>query len=176
MKRLGFIVLLAVVVVGGLAANAAREDPLSGTWYGGSTMAEHQGYKYQYVISPIGPDRWQLLGDGAYNADTFGAALKTSWSGEIRKNGNHYDLRLMCLTSTDPTDPPNVLPTIIAGHANVILVGPDEISFEYDAAGTFTWGTVPFVDKAAAWMYTPSSGPGSLETLRRLKMDGAIRY
>jgi hypothetical protein len=174
-KKLITFVLLAIIAVGSLAANALREnDPISGTWYGGSTFEGHLGYKYQYVFSPIARGRWQLLGAGAYGPDTFGAAVKTFWSGEIRKIGDSYELRLMCLTSTDANEPPEVLPKIPAGRAIVTLLGPDEMKLEYDTAGMWSWGTTVFVDEPEVWMYKPGSGGPTVEILRRLKTDGEI--
>jgi hypothetical protein len=173
-----FALALAVVCLslGCNAPNGAREeDPISGTWYGGSTFPDHQGYKYQYVFSPMAHGRWQVLGEGVYGPDTFGAAIKTFWSGEIRKIGDSYELRLMSLTSTDATEPPEVLPTIIAGRAVLNLLGPDEMKLEYNTAGMWKWGTTVFVDDPEVWMYKPGSGGPTIEILRRLKTDGEIK-
>ena len=176
----GVALVLALAMVcstlGCHAPNGAPEkDPISGTWYGGSTFPDHRGYKYHYVFSPIAHGRWQVLGEGAYGADTFGAVIQTFWSGEIRKIGDSYELRLMCLTSTDATGPPDVFPTILAGRAVVTLPGPDEMKLEYNTAGIWKWGTTVFVDDPEVWMYKPGSGGPTIEILRRLKTDGEIK-
>jgi len=155
--------------------DAREDDPISGTWYGGSTFPDHQGFKYQYVFSPISHGRWQLLGEGAYSPDIFGAAIQTFWSGEIRKLGDSYELRLMALTSTDATGLPQSHPTILAGRAVVTLLGPDEMKLEYNTAGIWKWGTTVFVDEPETWMYKPGSGGPTVEILRRLKTDGEIK-
>ncbi len=171
MKRLMLIVLIGLVAAGAQVAAMGSNDPVTGAWYGGSTSPDGVQFKWLYVFTPAGPDRWTLTCEGAFAPEVFRAALKTQFGGEIRRTGSAYELRLACLTTNDTSAAPKELPSIVAARAVLTVLGPDQIRLTYDTAGVWIWGTVPFVDQPVAWMYRRGIDPPTVETLSRVKMD-----
>jgi hypothetical protein len=170
MKRFALALLFAVLVVGGLSAMAEKEDPISGTWYGGSSFPDHAGFKYVYQFAPLGSDRWQVTCFIASNPAAYGGfAIMTPFSGEIRKTGSGYELRILSLGTATAEVPPKDLPTIVGARALLTVVGSTEIKLLYDTAGVWAWGKEPFVDAAAAWMYRPGNGGPVPETIRKMQ-------
>jgi hypothetical protein len=171
MKRLALVLFLGVLVVGGLSALGGKEDdPISGTWYGGSSFPDHAGFKYIYVFSPIAAGRWQLLCFPVSNPAAYGGfTIMTPFAGEIVKTASGYELRLISLGTATAAAPPSELPTIVAGRAILTVVGPSEIKLVYDTAGAWAWGKVPFVDAAMGWSYRPGNGGPVPETLHKMQ-------
>lgn len=169
MKKWIAVLVLVLSAAAAAVAGGAKEDPITGTWIGGSSFPDSQGYKYVYVFTPMGPGQWRLIAQSAYGPASWGAGMATFWAGDIRKVGTRYELRLICLTQNDLNEPPMELPGIIAARAWLTVTGPDEIKLVYDTAGNWTWGTNPFVDAAAAWAYTPDSGVAVEEILHRFE-------
>ena len=164
----GFL-FLTVVISAPIYAENSRCTP-TGTWYGGSYNPENEGYKYHYTFVPAEPGSYFAMADGAYNPDTLGAAVATTWTGElVKRSGNTYEIRLIALTSTDPTDPPDVLPMVWAVKGNVRFEGCDKITIEYDWFAIYEWGKVPFVDMPAQWNLYAGEGP-IVETIIRMPM------
>ena len=71
------------------------------------------------------------MADGAYNPDSLGAAVATTWTGEVVKTtANSYEIRLIALTTNDPTAPPEELPMIWAVRGDLEMDGCDRITIE----------------------------------------------
>lgn len=173
MKKLSLLVLMVVVAASAQVwASGNAEDELSGTWYGGSESPDHAGFKYQYVIVPTGPDQWGVTAHGAYNADSIGAAVKTPWAGEVAKNGDEYELRLIALTTNDPVDPPEELPTIQAVRAMMSIDSEGVGHITYDFYALYTWDQIPYVDEPATWVLEPGAGEIK-ETMHRVQTEVA---
>ena len=168
MKRVLLVVLLGLVAVSSpLWASGSGEDELSGTWFGGSTNPDHEGFKYKYVFVPTGPDRWCLIANGAYSPDSIGAQVATPWSGEVFASDDGYEMRLIALTTNDPVHPPEELPTIqaVRGYLSIDEAGVGHIT--YDLYALYGWDQIPFVDEPSAWVLEP--GTGELrETIHRI--------
>jgi hypothetical protein len=164
---IGSFTLLMFVISAPVFAEDGRCTP-TGTWYGGSYVPDHEGYKYQYTFVQSEPGRYFAMADGAYNPDTLGAAVATTWTGELVKtSGNAYEIRLIALTTTDPTDPPNELPMVWAVRGNVRFDGCDRMVIEYDWFVVYEWGKIPFVDVPAVWNLYDGEGP-IVETIIRM--------
>ena len=147
-----------------------KEDPISGTWYGGSSSPDHAGFKYVYQFSPIGEGRWQVACFPASIAAAYGPnALMTPFGGEIVKTASGYELRLRSLATATAVAPPKDLPVVIAARAILTVVGPNEIKLVYDTAGMYAWGKVPFVDDALGWAYRPGNGDPVPETIYKMQ-------
>lgn len=181
-----------VIVVGFLSiissfmafAESDRKCTQTGTWYGGSYNDDHEGYKYQYTFIPTKPGRrFSVTADGVYNPDTLGAAeVATTWTGEMVKkpskaiggsddsnDGSTYEIRLIALTSTDPIDPPEVLPMIWAVKGDVRFDGCNTLMITYDWFAVYTWEKVPFVDEPDMWVL--NSGQAIDESIKRMPMN-----
>lgn len=175
MNRTLVAVLVLLIVVTGAFARGVQEndggtDPLSGTWYGGSSNPDNAGFKYQYTFIQTGPDRWYAMAQGMYNPDSLGGAVKSIWTGEVVLSDGAYEIRFMAMTTTDPIDPPDELPIVHAIRGWLTVNSENEITTEYDQWGAYTWGTTPFVDEPATWMLPPNSVIIT-EVLHRLRMD-----
>jgi hypothetical protein len=174
MKKCILIVMSVVilVVVSSFMVFAGEKDSdcsPAGTWYGGSSFPDHAGFKYQYTFIPVEADRFLLTAEGAYNPDSLGAAVATTFTGElVKKADGSFEIRLIALTTTDPTHPPEELPMIVAGKADVQFDGCDKMIITYDWAGFYKWDSVPFVDYPVAWMIKPDKP--TVETLNRMRM------
>jgi hypothetical protein len=176
MKRIWFIVVVIMAMAGswtfagGMRGSASlSEDPLCGSWYGGSYNPDNAGYKYQYTFIPTGKGRWYAMADGAYNPDSLGAAVKTTWTGEVIERDGKYEIRLLALTTNDPTEPPEELPTV-HGVLGFITVDSDgKATISYDSWGAYNWGDSPFKSEPAVWMMPPGAGP-IIETIQRMSM------
>lgn len=151
------VLVLVVVAVPPLFAMGAR-DELQGTWYGGSSNPDNAGYKYQYTFIPTGPNRWYAMADGAYNPDSLGAAVATRWTGEVVKSGGRYEIRLIALTTNDPDEPPEELPTIQAVRGWIESEGEGEVMISYDLYALYDWNQVPFEEEPEAWLLAPGEG------------------
>jgi len=126
MKKCLPIVLTVVILAFGSSfmvfAGGVSECSPAGTWYGGSYNPDNAGYKYQYTFSPMKAGRFFAMADGAYNPDSLGAAVATTWTGElVKKSGKNYEIRLIALTTNDPTEPPEELPMIWAVRGDARL-------------------------------------------------------
>jgi hypothetical protein len=170
MKRLTLVLFLGVLVVGGLSAMSTKEDPITGTWYGGSSSPDHAGFKYLYQFYPIGEGRWQVACFPVSNPASYGPfALMTPFGGEIVKTASGYELRLITLGTATAVAPPKDLPMVVGARAILTVVGQNEIKLVYDTAGMFAWGKVPFVDDALGWAYRPGNGGPVPETLYKMQ-------
>jgi hypothetical protein len=172
MKKRGPVILTVVILVVCSAisgyAGGAGECSLAGTWYGGSYNPENAGYKYQYTFSPVKGGRFFAMADGAYNPDSLGAAVATTWTGEVVKTtGGGYEIRLIALTTNDPTEPPEELPMILAVRGDLEKDGCDTITIRYTWFAVYQWDTVPFVDEPVAWNLYAGSDP-IVETIQRM--------
>ena len=163
--------------------NSKQNCTQTGTWYGGSYVPEHEGYKYQYTFIPIETEgHYSVTADGVYNPDTLGAEVATTWTGQmVKKHGRHggkakdnsaYEIRLIALTSTDPVDPPEVLPMIWAVKGDVRFDGCDTLIIEYDWFAIHTWDKVPFVDEPDVWLLY--DGQKIVETIKRMPMKSKL--
>jgi hypothetical protein len=115
-----------------VCAEGVSECSPAGTWYGGSYNPDNAGYKYQYTFVPMQAGRFFAMADGAYNPDSLGAAVATTWTGElVKKKGKNYEIWLIALTTNDPTEPPEELPMIWAVRGDVQLDGCDQIKITY---------------------------------------------
>ena len=149
-------------------AGGAGESALAGTWYGGSYNPENAGYKYQYTFSPIKAGRYFAMADGAYNPDSLGAAVATTWTGEVVKTtADRYEIRLIALTTNDPTEPPEQLPMIWAVRGDLEMDGGGRVNIEYTWFAIYEWDKIPFVDEPAAWNLYAGSDP-IVETIKRM--------
>ena len=175
MKRIFLILVVLAIAVTGVFASGTRSksgeaDPLCGTWYGGDPNPDLIGYKYHYSFIPTGPDRWYIMAQGIYNPDSLGAAVMSKWTGEVVRSGGVYEMRIMVMTTTDPVDPPDEFPIIMAARGWITVNLENEIETSYDQWGAYTWGTTPFVDEPATWMLPPNSNVIT-EVLHRIRMD-----
>jgi hypothetical protein len=172
MKRVWFFVFVLTAFIGSwVVAGGVRDaDPLRGSWYGGSSNPDNSGYKYHYTFIPTGPGRWYVMADGAYNPDTLGAAVATTWTGEVVEREGKYEIRLLALTTNDPTEPPEELPTIHVVMGSITVESEGKVTINYDSWGAYNWGDTPLKSEPAAWMLTPGSGPIT-EVIHRLSMD-----
>jgi hypothetical protein len=135
----------------------------AGTWYGGSS-----GAKYHYNFVPGEAGRFFLTAEGAYSPDLLGAALLTTFTGELeKKSDENYEIRVMALSRKDPTDSEE-LPVIVAGIGDVQLEGCDKMTITYNFGAFYEWGKVPFVDEPLS-MFITEDNPG-VETLDRMLM------
>ncbi len=157
-KKLLLVLCLAAAVVLPAIANGSAEDPLRGTWYGGSSNPDNVGFKYQYTFIPTGPNRWHAMADGAYNPDSLGAAVETRWTGEVLRANGKYEIRLIALTTNDPVDPPDELPKIHAVRGYVSFPSSGAAQIQYDLFGTYDWSQTPFVDEPVSWILEPGQG------------------
>jgi len=105
MRRIWFLVFVLMAFIGSwvVAGGVKAADPLRGSWYGGSSNPDNAGYKYHYTFIPTGTGRWYAMADGAYNPDSLGAAVATTWTGEVIERNGTYEIRLLALTTNDPT-------------------------------------------------------------------------
>lgn len=141
----------------------------AGTWYGGSYNPDHAGFKYQYTFIPVNADHFILICDGAYNPDSLGAAVLTNFTGElVKKSDKNYEIRIIALSTNDPTHPPEELPVIIAGRADVELDSCDQMTITYTFGAFYEWGKVPFVDDPLLINITEDKPV--METLNRMPM------
>jgi hypothetical protein len=149
-------------------SSGVSECSPAGTWYGGSYNPENAGYKYQYTFSPMKAGRFFAMADGAYNPDSLGAAVATTWTGEVvRAKANSYEIRLIALTTNDPTEPPEELPMIWAVRGDLKIDGCDTITITYTWFAIYKWDTVPFVDAPVSWNLHAGDDP-IVETIRRM--------
>jgi hypothetical protein len=170
MKRIALVLFLVVLAVGGLSAMSTKEDPITGTWYGGSSFTGHAGFKYPYLYSPVGEGRWQVLCFPASVAAAYGPfALMTPFGGEIVKTAPGYELRLITPGTATAVAPPKDPPMVVGARAILTVVGPNEIKLVYDTAGMYAWGKVPFVDDALGWAYRPGNGDPVPETIYKMQ-------
>jgi hypothetical protein len=164
------VVILTFVSSFMVFAGGVSDCSPAGTWYGGSYFPEHAGFKYQYTFIPVKAGRFLLTAEGAYNPDSLGAAVATTFTGElVKKADGSFEIRLIALTTTDPTHPPEELPMIVAGKADVQFDGCDKMIITYNWAAFYKWDSVPFVDDPVAWMILP--GKPTVETLNRMRME-----
>lgn len=166
--------VLAVVAAVPLFAAGSQEESVTGTWFGGSSNEENAGYKYQYTFIKNGPDSYYATADGAYNPDSLGAAVATNWTGELMKNEDgSYTIRLISLTTNDPVEPPEELPSILAVEGTVQMNGNEEMTIRYHYFAMHDWDTVPFMDKPVQWMLPPGSDP-IVERIHRMPSDSVL--
>lgn len=177
MKRSWFLMTVLMAFVGTLAfaggtrgASAMSEGPLCGSWYGGSYNPDNAGYKYQYTFIPTGKGRWYVMADGAYNPDSLGAAVATTWTGEVIERDGKYEIRLLALTTNDPTEPPEEVPTVHGVQGFITLDSDGKATINYNSWGAYNWGDSPFVSEPAMWMLPPDSGPIT-ETIQRMSVE-----
>ncbi|HKJ84523.1 MAG TPA: hypothetical protein VKA06_00530 [Spirochaetia bacterium] len=170
MKRLVLLMAVMLVFGGMLFAGGAKEDELRGTWYGGSSNPDNAGYKYQYTFVPTGRARWYAMADGAYNPDSLGAAVATRWTGEVVRRNGVYEIRLIALTTNDPTEPPEELPSVQAVRGRVTFDEDDAVQIVYDLYAIYDWGQTPFVDQPGAWFLAPGEGVIE-ESLMRMQSE-----
>ena len=162
-----FIIVSSFIV---FAGGGNKCNP-AGTWYGGSYVPEHEGFKYQYTFVPSKPGQFFAMADGAYNPDSLGAAVATTWTGElVKKSGGSYEIRLISLMTTDPIHPPEELPMIWAVRGDVQFDGCDKITIKYNWFAIYAWDKVPFVDDPVTWLIHAGDDP-IVETIRRMFMD-----
>jgi hypothetical protein len=170
MKRFALVLFLGVLVVGGLSAAGAKDDPISGTWYGGSSSPDHAGFKYIYVFSPIADGRWQVLCFIASSPAAYGfPAIMTPFAGEIVKSATGYEMRILAMGTASANVPPTELPNVTGARAILTVAGPNEIKLVYDTAGMYAWGKTPFVDSPLGWAYRPGSGDPTPETIYKMQ-------
>jgi hypothetical protein len=175
MRRTWFLVFVLTALIGSwLFAGGNTEDPLRGSWYGGSSNPDHAGYKYHYTFIPTGTGRWYVMADGAYNPDSLGAAVATTWTGEVIERDGAYEIRLLALTTNDPTEPPEELPTIQVVVGSLTIKSDDEAAINYDSWASYKWGDAPFKSEPAKWMLPPGAGPIS-EVIHRMDTEAASR-
>jgi hypothetical protein len=171
--------LLGIVVVLLAAANlfaggsADQGGELRGTWYGGSSNSNDAGYKYQYTFIPTGPDRWYAMADGAYGPDSLDAAIATKWTGEVVKNSDGMEIRLITLSTKDAVHPPEELPIIQGVRGSVTPQDDGSLMIKYDLYGVWSWGQSVFEDDPAAWVLEPGSGSID-EVVQRMPMDSKL--
>jgi hypothetical protein len=110
------------------------------------------------------------MAQGIYNPDSLGAAVMSKWTGEVVRSGGVYEMRIMAMTTTDPVDPPDEFPIIMAARGWITVNSENEIETSYDQWGAYAWGTTPFVDEPATWMLPPNSTV-IREVLHRIRMD-----
>lgn len=159
MKGKWILMALVLLVVAALPLVAmGAQDELQGTWYGGSSNPDNAGYKYQYTFIPTGPNRWYVMADGAYNPDSLGAAVATRWTGEVVKSGGTYEIRMIALTTNDPDEPPEELPTIQAVRGWIERTEKSEVVISYDLYALYDWNQVPFEEDPEAWFLAPGDG------------------
>jgi hypothetical protein len=121
----------------------------AGTWYGGSAAA-----KYLYNFIPGENGRHFLTCSAAYSPELLGAALVTTFTGELKKVAeNSYEIRLMGLSRKNPADPEE-LPVIAAAKGDAELDGHDKMTITYNMAGFYEWDKVPLVDEALSMIAT----------------------
>jgi hypothetical protein len=162
------VLLLVFIASSPIYAGGTGECSPAGTWYGGSYNPENEGYKYQYTFFPIKAGRYSAMADGAYNPDSLGAAVATTWTGEVyRAEGDSYEIRLIALTTNDPTEPPEELPMIWAVKGDLEVDGCDTITITYNWFAIYEWDKVPFVDEPIAWNLYAGSDP-IVETIQRM--------
>jgi hypothetical protein len=113
------------------------------------------------------------MADGAYNPDTLaGAAVATTWTGEVIQRDGSYEIRLLALTTKDPTDPPEELPTIHVVRGSVAVESEGKVTINYESWAAYKWGDTPFDSEPATWMLPPGKGPIT-EVIHRLSMEVA---
>jgi len=168
-NRLWIIIMLILLTGGAVFAGGQAEDPLQGTWYGGSNNEGHAGFKYHYTIIGTEPDRWCIIADRAYAPECIGATMGTVWTGEITKSGDRYEVRLISLTTNDTANPPTELPVIQGVRGYITLTSENTASAEYDIYGVWAWGQTPFIDNAVTWIVEPDTVLLK-ETLTRMSM------
>ena len=152
--------VLTVIATAPLFAAGSQEGSMTGSWFGGSSNQENAGYKYQYTFIKNGPNSYYATADGAYNPDSLGAAVATNWTGElIEGEDGSYTIRLIALTTNDPVEPPEELPTILAVEGALEMNGAEKMTIRYHYFAAHEWGTEPFVDKPVQWMLPPGSDP-----------------
>ena len=176
MKRPLFVGMVIMAVVGSLAfaggtgdSAASGQDPLCGSWYGGSSNPDNAGYKYHYTFIPTGKGRWYVMADGAYSPDSLGAAVATTWTGEVIARDGKYEIRLLALTTNDPTEPPEELPTVHAVRGFLSVESDSKVVINYESWGAYNWGDSPFESEPAVWMFPPGTGTIT-ETIQRMSM------
>lgn len=174
MKRTLLLGGAIMALVGSLAfaagnreSAASDRDPLRGSWYGGSSNPDNAGYKYQYTFIPTGAGRWYVMADGAYNPDSLGAAVATTWTGEVIARDGKYEIRLLALTTNDPTEPPEELPSVNAVRGFLSMESDSKVVINYESWGAYKWGDAPFVSEPAKWMLRPGAGKIT-ETIQRM--------
>jgi hypothetical protein len=162
------VCVLASIAAVPLFAAGTQEDSVTGTWFGGSSNEENAGYKYQYTFIRNGQNSYYATADGAYNPDSLGAAVATTWTGELLSGEDgSYTIRLIALTTNDPEEPPEELPVILAVEGSLEMNGTGEMTIRYHYFAAHEWGTVPFVDEPVQWMLPPGSDP-IVERIRRM--------
>ena len=135
----------------------------AGTWYGGSATA-----KYHYNFIPGQDGRFFLTAQGAYSPDLLGAALLTTFTGELEKKSvNNYEIRLMALSRKDPADGKE-LPVVVTGKGDAVLEGPDKMTITWSFGAFYEWGKVPFVDEPLSKMITEDKP--TVEVVNRMLM------
>jgi hypothetical protein len=178
MKKCIPIILVVVVLALGSSfavfAGGVGECSPAGTWYGGSYNPDHAGFKYQYTFTPTKTGRFFAMADGAYNPDSLGVAVATTWTGElVKKSGKGYEIRLIALTTNDPSHPPEELPMIWGVRGDVLLEGCDKMTITYDWFAIHEWDKVPFVDDPVNWNLFAGDEP-IVETIKRMPMGTDI--
>jgi len=170
MRKAWFLAFLLVALAGSWLQAQSGGDPLRGTWYGGSSNPDNAGYKYQYTFIPTGKDRWYVMADGAYNPDSLGAAVWTTWTGEVVKRSGRYEIRMIALLTNDPVHPPEELPTIHGVMGLLTLNSERQVTINYDTWAAYKWGDDPFVSEPQSWMLAPGKGPPITEVINRMSM------
>jgi hypothetical protein len=110
------------------------------------------------------------MADGAYNPDSLGAAVATTWTVEVIARDGEYEIRLLALTTNDPTEPPDELPTVHAVRGFLSVESDGKAVINYESWDAYNWGDAPFESEPAAWMFPPGTGTTITETIQRLSM------
>jgi hypothetical protein len=172
-----FLTFVSTVIVfaGGTKGEEGEADPLRGTWYGGSEKENHAGWKYQYTFIPTGPDRWTVIGDGAYNIEIWGNPIGTKWTGAIHKTPNGYRMRIMMMSQPDANIPPMEHPIVIAYQASIDIVSDSEITLTYRFGASYKLEQKPFID-APIEVYKSLDDPTTVEYLQKLDTSGELQF
>jgi len=155
-----FSLLMALICLNILFSGGTRDNALTGTWYGGSTFPDHQGYKYQYTFTPTAPGKYMVIADGAYGPASFGAGLQTKWTGTaVKLTEGGYEIRLISMITGEPVEPPDELPMVLAVMGKITIPGSGKAELSYYWYGMYQWGKKPFVDVPATWFLYEDSPP-----------------
>jgi hypothetical protein len=96
----------------------------------------------------------------------------SDWTGEVLRSGDVYEIRLLNMTIPDRVDPPDELPTIIAGRGWITVNSEHEATIKYDFSAFYAWGTTPLADEPAVSGITPDATV--TEVIHRMRMDVAL--
>lgn len=148
----GLALLAAGCATASGAARGGADDPIAGTWRGGSSYApggdpfKDLGVRYVLTLMPLGGGRYGALWEGSYVLPP-GYARMTQYSGEFaRRDEGVYECVGMALFNSSAAFPPDALPQVWAIHGKAELVDKDTLKVTYDAFEAQEWKATPFVD------------------------------